>query len=43
MTINTKIDINLEGVDDNRAWKYRLVLILEEKNLVSFVEKHIQE
>jgi hypothetical protein len=43
MTTNTKLDENLEGSDDFRAWKYKLMLILEENDLVSFVEKDIKE
>jgi hypothetical protein len=43
MTIGTKLDENLEGADDFRAWKYRVMLILEENYLVSFVEQDIEE
>jgi hypothetical protein len=38
MITNTKLDEKLEGADDFRAWKYRVMLILEENDLVSFVE-----
>ena len=31
MTISTKLDEKLEGVDNLRAWKYRVMLTLEEK------------
>ena len=30
MTINTKVDEKLEGVDNLRAWKYGVMLTLEE-------------
>ena len=30
MTINTKLDEKLEGVDNLRAWKYGVMLTLEE-------------
>jgi len=43
MTTSTKLDEKLEGVDDFRAWKYRVMLILEENDLVSFVEQDIEE
>jgi hypothetical protein len=43
MTTSTKIDENLEGAGDFRAWKYRVMLILEGNELVSFVEKDIEE
>jgi hypothetical protein len=43
MTIGTKLDENLEGADDFRAWKYIVILILEENYLVIFVEQYIEE
>jgi hypothetical protein len=43
MTTSTKLDEKLEGADDFRASKYRVMLILEEHDLVSFVEKYIEE
>ena len=36
MTSNTKLDENLEGVDNFRAWKYRVMLILEENDIEYF-------
>ena len=39
MTINTK----LEGADNFRAWKYRVMLILEEHDLEGFIEADIPE
>ena len=43
MTICTKLDEKLEGVDNFRAWKYRVTLILEENNLEGFIEEDIPE
>ena len=43
MTINTKLDEKLEGADNFRAWKYRVMLILEENNLEGFIEEDIPE
>ena len=40
MTINTKLDEKLEGVNNFRAW---IMLILEENNLEGFIEEDIQE
>jgi hypothetical protein len=39
MTPNTKLDEKLEGADNFRAWKYRVMLILEENNLEYFVKE----
>ena len=41
MTINTKLDEKLEGADNFRAWKYRVMLILEENDLEGIVEEDI--
>ena len=43
MTISTKLDENIEGSDNFRAWKYRVMLILEENDLEGFVEVDILE
>ena len=43
MTINTKLDEKLEGVNNFRAWKYRVMLILEENDLEGFIEADIPE
>lgn len=43
MTINTKLDEKLEGVDNFREWKYRVMLILEENDLEGFIEAYILE
>ena len=33
MSHHNKLDENLEGVDNFRAWKYRISLVLEENEL----------
>ena len=43
MTINTKFDEKLEGVDNFREWKYRVMLVLEENDLEGFIEADIPE
>ena len=42
MASSTKLDEKLEGIDNFRAWKYRVMLILEENDLEGFIkeEKH---
>ena len=39
MTKNTKLDEKLEGVENFRAWKYRIMLILQENDLGQFVKE----
>ena len=43
MTISTKLDKKLEGADNFRAWKYRVMLILEENDMEGFIEEDILE
>ena len=43
MTSSTKLDEKLEGADDFRAWKYRIMLVLKEHDLVRFVEGEVIE
>jgi hypothetical protein len=43
MAPNTKFDEKLEGVDNFRAWKYRVMLILEENDLEDFVKEEVPE
>ena len=43
MTLSTKLDEKLEGVDNFRAWKYRVMLILKEHDLEGFIEVDIPE
>ena len=38
MSLSTKLDEKLEGADNFRAWKYRVMLILEEHDLEGFIE-----
>ena len=37
MNSNTKIDEKLEGDDNFQAWKYRVMLILEDNDLEGFI------
>ena len=39
----TKLDENLEGADNFRAWKYRVMLILEEHNLEGYIKYEVKE
>jgi hypothetical protein len=41
MTPSTKLDEKLEGVDNFRAWKYIVMLILEENDLKDFVKEEV--
>ena len=43
MTNNTKVDEKLEGDDNFRAWKYRMLLILEENFLEKYIEEEVAE
>ena len=43
MTSSTKLDEKLEGTDNFRAWKYRIMLVLEEHDLDRFVEGEVIE
>ena len=43
MTNSTKLDEKLEGVDNFWAWKYRVLLILEENNLEKYVQEEVDE
>ena len=40
---HTKLDKKLEGADKFRAWKNRVMLILEENDLEGFIEAYIPE
>ena len=42
MSHHTKLDENLEGVDNFRAWKYRISLVLEENELDSYIHEEVQ-
>ena len=39
MTSDTKLDEKLEGAGNFRAWKYRVMLILEENDLEGFIKE----
>jgi hypothetical protein len=43
MAPSTKLDEKLEGVDNFRIWKYRVMLILEENDLEDFVKEEVPE
>ena len=43
MTNNTKLDENLKGVEKFRAWKYRVMLNLEEHDLEGYVKDEVLE
>ena len=43
MTSSTKLDEKLEGTDNFQAWKYRIMLVLEEHDLDRFVEGEVTE
>ena len=43
MTNNTKRDDKLEGVENFRAWKYRVLLILEEHDLENYIKEEVAE
>ena len=43
MTSNPKLDEKLEGADNFRAWKYIVMLILEENDLEGFIEEEVAD
>ena len=43
MTKNTKLDEKLEGAEKFRAWKYRIMLILQENDVDKFVKEEVKE
>ena len=43
MTKNTKLDENIEGDEKFRAWKYRIMLILQENDIDKFVKEEVKE
>ena len=43
MTKNTKIYENLEGAENFREWKYRIMLIVQENDLDIFVKEEVIE
>ena len=43
MMDNTKLDENIEGVENFRAWKYIIMLILAEHDLDGFIKEDVKE
>ena len=43
ITNNTNLYENLEGAKNFRAWKYRIMLILEEHDLDDFIKEDVKE
>ena len=43
MTNSTKIDENIEGPENFRAWKYKVMLILEEHDLEHYIKDGVKE
>ena len=43
MTNNTKLDENIKGAYHFRAWKYKIMLILEEHDLEGYIKDHVKE
>ena len=41
MSHHTKLDEKLEGVDNFRAWKYRISLVLAENELDSYIHEEV--
>ena len=41
MSHHTKLDENLEGADNFRAWKYRITLVLKENELDSYINEEV--
>ena len=43
MTNSTNLDENIEGEENLREWKYRVILILEEHDLQGYIKDEIKE
>ena len=43
MIKNTKLDENIKGAENFIAWKYRIMLILQENDLDKFVKEEVKE
>ena len=43
MAPSTKLEDKLEGIENYRAWKYRIGLILKENDLDKYIEKEVAE
>ena len=38
---HTKLDENIDGTDNFRAWKYRISLVLKENELDSYINEEV--
>ena len=43
MAPSTKLEDKLEGIENYRAWKYRIGLILKENYLEKYIEEEVAE
>ena len=43
MTPSTELEDKLEGIENFRAWKYRIGLILQENDLDKYVKEEVSE
>jgi hypothetical protein len=43
MSASTKLVEKLDGIDNFRAWKYRISLILVENDLSRFIKEEVEE
>ena len=43
MTNSTKLDENIERVENFRAWKYKIMLILKEHDLDGYIKEEVKE
>ena len=43
MSLSTKLDDKLEGIENFRAWKYIIGLILEDNDLAKFIKGVVSE
>ena len=43
ITKNTKLDEKLQGAENFRAWKYKIMLILEEHDLEGYIKDEVKE
>ena len=43
MTKNTTLDENIEGDENFRAWKYRIMLILQDNDRDKFMKEEVKE
>ena len=43
MTPSTKLEDKLEGIENFRAWKYKIGLILQENDLDKYIKEEVAE